>query len=247
MSKYAELRDHLLSTKNDRWVASFDEIENVLGFRLPQSARKYPAWWANQSTPGHSQCAGWLDAGWRTSDLDLTEQRVTFVKFNAPEEQVPLYKPSKAMLDWADVLEERLDAMQLRLELNWHRLGSLALDTRDMIVFPRTPVRPAVYRYRISSKDERSSYFGETDEISRRFQHYRTPGPTQRTNQWLNGHMKDCLRHGGCVDIDVLRDGNLFYGDRCCEADLSCKFTRRLLENAAITLEKRSGRTVLNK
>jgi hypothetical protein len=48
-------RDYLSSMKQDGWVASFEAIEGVLGFRLPQSARKYPAWWANESTSGHKK------------------------------------------------------------------------------------------------------------------------------------------------------------------------------------------------
>lgn len=55
----------------------FAEIERVLGFALPASARKHQAWWSN-SRHGHSHAAAWLDAGWRTSDLDLIGQRVTF-------------------------------------------------------------------------------------------------------------------------------------------------------------------------
>lgn len=247
MSKYAALRDYLSTVKQDRWVATFDALERVLGFGLPVSARKYPAWWANESTPGHSQCAGWLKAGWRTADLNLKRQQVTFVKYQAPRDETPVFKPSKAKLDWADVLDEPVDVMRLEVKFGWCRLGSLALDTNDLIAFPRTPFGPAVYRFRISSKDEQSIYFGETEEVSRRFQHYRTPGPTQRTNQWLNDYIKECLRQRGSAEVEVLRKGELALGDGTVEADFSCKFTRRLLVNAAVVLEKDSGRRVLNK
>lgn len=247
MSKYAPLKDRLSSTKRDRWVASFDDIERILGFRLPESARKHPAWWANQSTPGHSQCAGWLEVGWRTADLNLSRQQVTFVKFNKSRQEAPAYKPSRAGLNWADVLDEPEGPIQLQVKFNWCRLGSLELDTKNMIVFPRTPIGPAVYRFKLSSRSEHAYYFGETEEVSRRFQHYRTPGRTQRTNQWLNLRMRECLSDGGSVGINVLCDGQFIFNDGHRETDLSCKFTRRLLENVVIVMEKRSGLIVLNK
>lgn len=78
MSKYEPLARHLARLQHQSWRASFDEIERVLNFNLPESARKYNAWWANQSGPGHSQTAGWIDAGWKTSDLDLAAEKVTF-------------------------------------------------------------------------------------------------------------------------------------------------------------------------
>jgi hypothetical protein len=60
-------------------LMTFHEIERVLGFALPRSARQYPAWWSNTRV-GHSYAAAWLDAGWKTSMLDLAGERITFVK-----------------------------------------------------------------------------------------------------------------------------------------------------------------------
>ena len=58
---------------------SFAEIDEILGFPLPKSARDHQAWWSNTRL-GHSHAAAWLDAGWKTAMLDLASQRVTFVK-----------------------------------------------------------------------------------------------------------------------------------------------------------------------
>lgn len=79
MSEYEPLRVYLLRLDPDEWRASFDEIEEILGFGLPASARKYPAWWANEIDGQHSHAWAWLDAGWRTIDLDLGGERVTFL------------------------------------------------------------------------------------------------------------------------------------------------------------------------
>lgn len=78
MSKYRGLTLHLASLDENVWVANFSEIEDVLGFPLPDSAYSYPAWWANQSGGGHSQSSAWQSAGWKTSDLDLRAKRVRF-------------------------------------------------------------------------------------------------------------------------------------------------------------------------
>lgn len=78
MSKYSNLSLHLASLDTSVWNATFDEVSRVLGFPLPSSAYNYPAWWANQSGAGHTQSSAWQNAGWKTADLDLKGQRVTF-------------------------------------------------------------------------------------------------------------------------------------------------------------------------
>ncbi len=79
MSKYDPLRKHLAGGALTRWRAAFSEVEAVLGFALPRSAYAYPAWWSNDAT-GHSHSRSWLEAGWKTKDVDLQNQQVTFVK-----------------------------------------------------------------------------------------------------------------------------------------------------------------------
>lgn len=78
MSRYEPLAQFLAGKKSDSWDATFQEVEARLGASLPMSAYKYPAWWANQSGPGHSQTHGWKSVGWRTCDLDLEGRRVRF-------------------------------------------------------------------------------------------------------------------------------------------------------------------------
>jgi hypothetical protein len=81
MSKYDPLRHHLNQLKVQRWRASFDEVEEILGFRLPNSAYKHPAWWANETEPTtHVQKFAWLTIGWRTEQLDLIGRNVIFVR-----------------------------------------------------------------------------------------------------------------------------------------------------------------------
>lgn len=80
MSRYQPLADFLAGKKELEWNATFAEIEARLGFPLPDSAHKYPAWWANQAGVGHSQTKGWRSVGWKTRDLDLERKRIRFEK-----------------------------------------------------------------------------------------------------------------------------------------------------------------------
>lgn len=78
MGKYEPLAERLRHHPQDEWTASFADIEAVLGFSLPASARTYREWWANQRGEGHSQKKGWQDAGWQVRKVDLAGEEVTF-------------------------------------------------------------------------------------------------------------------------------------------------------------------------
>jgi hypothetical protein len=57
---------------------SFSQIEELIGRRLPPSARLHQAWWANSDS--HSQARAWLEAGWTVSSFDLDREQVVFVR-----------------------------------------------------------------------------------------------------------------------------------------------------------------------
>ena len=61
------------------WRASFAEIERVLGFPLPPSARTRPAWWANDGESDQSQA--WIGAGWQVDEADVESERVTLSRW----------------------------------------------------------------------------------------------------------------------------------------------------------------------
>ena len=86
MSKYDALSSFLRSQTRNEIRFEFSEIENGIGFKLPLSARKHPAWWANNNLEGR-QCMSWLnegwetrEEGWETRELDLASEQITFVK-----------------------------------------------------------------------------------------------------------------------------------------------------------------------
>lgn len=77
MGKYEPLAHYLSARADNSWNATFAQIEEKLGFPLPRSAYEHRAWWSNQKA-GHSQTAGWQDAGWETRDVDLAHGVVRF-------------------------------------------------------------------------------------------------------------------------------------------------------------------------
>ena len=78
-SRYSPLADWLQSQPGgkDHVQLSFKEVEEIIGGELPASARSHRAWWANDAV-GHTQSIQWLEAGWRSTSVNMTEGRVTF-------------------------------------------------------------------------------------------------------------------------------------------------------------------------
>lgn len=78
MGKYTPLRFHLLAQEGDRVAMSFDEIERLIGEKLPAS-KKYPAWWSNNPS-NNPMTKEWLAAGFQTEDLDVAGESVAFAR-----------------------------------------------------------------------------------------------------------------------------------------------------------------------
>lgn len=78
--KYIELTNYLKCKCDKEIELSFVEVENIVGFKLPPSARIHYEWWSN--TESHSQAFGWLNAGYLTVDISETfkQERIRFLK-----------------------------------------------------------------------------------------------------------------------------------------------------------------------
>lgn len=85
MSKYRPLADFLKDKGGAAIPLSFAEIEKIIGAGLPPSARKHRAWWSNNPR-GSVVTMAWRDAGYRTTQVDLGEERVTFLRETADAE-----------------------------------------------------------------------------------------------------------------------------------------------------------------
>lgn len=77
--KYQRLYQHLSSLQAQEWRTSFSEIEAVIGFELPPSARLHRPWWGNQrGASGHSHALAWSVAGWETAQVDMDGETLLF-------------------------------------------------------------------------------------------------------------------------------------------------------------------------
>ncbi|MDF3126422.1 HNH endonuclease [Rheinheimera sp. 1928-s] len=82
MSKYIPLAEYLASQTSDFTQFTFPQIEELLGFNLPNSARLHSAWWANSRTnDSHTWAHLWINSGWEVDSLDINTERVTFRRF----------------------------------------------------------------------------------------------------------------------------------------------------------------------
>jgi hypothetical protein len=89
MSKYDSLSRYL-AKQSSKLTLSFDAIEKILGFALPGSARRHPAWWSN-GADSHVQANAWLGAGFETAEVDISGEKLSFVP--RPEEEAPASPP----------------------------------------------------------------------------------------------------------------------------------------------------------
>ena len=81
--KYDLLKAFLAARQKPRLRMTFEEVAKAAGIRLPASAYRYPAWWANDPAH-HAQARAWTEAGYRSENVDLEAQTVEFVRTEAP-------------------------------------------------------------------------------------------------------------------------------------------------------------------
>jgi hypothetical protein len=77
MGKYSRLGEFLRSQRTSAVPMTFAEIERVIGGKLPPSAPHYPAWWSNNPS-NNVMTKVWLEAGFRTEQVDVKSRRVVF-------------------------------------------------------------------------------------------------------------------------------------------------------------------------
>jgi hypothetical protein len=85
--KYATLRDFLSAQTAPRISMSFAEVAAAAKVKLPASAFRYPQWWQNDAQH-HVQAKAWLEAGYKTENVDLDSKRVEFVRTATPKRGV---------------------------------------------------------------------------------------------------------------------------------------------------------------
>lgn len=93
MSKYASLGDFLTSQKTQIVPMTFAEIERVTGTSLPRSSR-YPAWWSNNPS-NNVMTQIWLDAGFKTEQVDISARKLVFRRTGRPAPAPPSRWPTE--------------------------------------------------------------------------------------------------------------------------------------------------------
>ncbi|MAT34676.1 MAG: hypothetical protein CMK06_05985 [Ponticaulis sp.] len=79
MSKYEPLKQFLVAKGQGAIPMSFEEIERLVGEKLPPSAFKHRPWWSNN--PSNSVITrAWLEAGYKTSSVDMAGRKLIFRK-----------------------------------------------------------------------------------------------------------------------------------------------------------------------
>lgn len=76
--KYRFLSDYLHQSNSPRVKLSYSEIEDILKFKLPDSAATHRAFWAN--TTSHSIALSWLSVNYSVVEANLEEQYIIFEK-----------------------------------------------------------------------------------------------------------------------------------------------------------------------
>jgi hypothetical protein len=80
-AEYLPLHKYLAGRYADTLVLTFTDIEALLGFPLPDVARRLAEWWSNADAGDGSspQCAAWIGAG-RTAKPNVRASNVVFAR-----------------------------------------------------------------------------------------------------------------------------------------------------------------------
>ena len=76
--KYRFLSDYLYESNQSRVKLSYAEIEDILKFKLPDSAATHRAFWAN--TTSHSIALSWLSVNYSVVEVNLDNKYIVFEK-----------------------------------------------------------------------------------------------------------------------------------------------------------------------
>jgi CBS domain-containing protein len=128
-SRYAPLAIWLQTqpASKDLVKPTFAKIEEIIGGKLPESAYKNRAWWANDSV-GHVQSKQWLDVGWRVASVNMAAQVVRFAR---------IIERQKGYIDFFSALINALSDKPGFATINkrphgqgWHFIRSASADSR---------------------------------------------------------------------------------------------------------------------
>jgi hypothetical protein len=90
VGKYEPLSKFLRNQASDEVKVSFEQIERIIGDKLPASANEHRAWWSNN--PNNSvMTKAWIEAGFRSEQVDMEGRKLVFRRMGGqrPPESKP--------------------------------------------------------------------------------------------------------------------------------------------------------------
>jgi hypothetical protein len=88
MGKYDALGHFLRRQREAEIPMSFSEIERVTATKLPPSAHRHRPWWSNNAR-NSVMTQVWLDAGFRTEQVDMEGRKLVFRRIRNSEPVAP--------------------------------------------------------------------------------------------------------------------------------------------------------------
>lgn len=76
--RYRFLTDYLCKSLQSSVKLSFEDLEEIIKFKLPTSAFEHRAFWAN--TKSHSIARSWLCVNYRVVEVNMSERYIVFEK-----------------------------------------------------------------------------------------------------------------------------------------------------------------------
>ena len=77
--KYEALTHYLKTAGTEHVPLGFEQVEEIIGTKLPPSARKHRPWWSNN--PDNARIThAWLNAGYKSAQVDMAGETLVFVK-----------------------------------------------------------------------------------------------------------------------------------------------------------------------
>lgn len=169
----------------------FDEIEEILGAKLPKSAATYREWWANQEYGTHAP--HWQGAGFEVDAVDLSRRFVRFRRNSAGKSRrSPASKAKQPKLK--PQARQTIHKMESLLHAGFGEVGDWELKDGKIRIAGDIPAKPGVYAHVV---DGSIYYIGSaTMGLKKRLYFYARPGRTQRTSIRINALIAEALAAG---------------------------------------------------
>ena len=195
--KYQPLQEYLesLPASKQHVSLSFEQIEKIIGAKLPKSASTYREWWANQQ--GGSHAPHWHAAGFRVEAVDLSRKIVRFERDDKARSRMATGRTRTKSAKKRALLPKLMKADEL-VKAGFKNCGSWEMTETGIQLNGKPPREPGVYALIV---DGNVHHIGRSLKGFRhRMGHYRKPGSTQRTSIRINGLIKSTLQSGKTVE-----------------------------------------------